>query len=133
MATYERTIEIEASAETVFDFVSDVENLPRYFDRMKSAEPADGEAVHVTAQVAGHSVEGEAWFRTHADRRRVEWGSEGPSDYAGELDVDGGGPTSRLTVRLHASHGEDEEIETGLEQTLVNVKRQVESGRASAG
>src|SRR5829696_8793892 len=63
MATYERTIEIDAPADAVFGFVSDVDNLPRYFDRMTSAEPAGGgEAVHVTDDLPGRHVEGEAWF-----------------------------------------------------------------------
>ena len=48
MSDYERSTTVEAEADALFDYLSDVGNLPRYFSRMTEAEPAGGEAVHVT-------------------------------------------------------------------------------------
>ena len=102
MADYERAQTVEAPAGALFEFLSDVGNLPRYSERMTAAEPAGGEAVRVRAEIDGHVQEGEAWFRVDRDALRVEWGSEGPNDYHGWLDVtdEGGG---RSTVAVHVS------------------------------
>ena len=37
--------------------------------------------MHVEAEVHGHHVEGEAWVRPDAERRRLEWGAEGPDSF----------------------------------------------------
>jgi uncharacterized membrane protein len=129
MADYERSQTVEAPAGALFDFLADVGNLPGYFEQMTSAEPAGGEAVRVTAEVDGREREGEAWFRLDREGRRVEWGSEGPNDYHGWLDVtDQGGGRSTVAVHVSTERVEDrpDEINQGLERTLENVKRLVE-------
>ena len=141
MGTYESTTTVMASPDELFSYLSDVHNLPDYFARMRSAEPAgaahgdappDAEAVHSVAVVEGQQVEGEAWFKSDADARSLSWGSEGPNHYGGELRVDGDGDGSRVTVRLHTEHAEGERIQEGLEETLANIKEKVEAqGRAS--
>lgn len=130
MPDFSRTSTISASPDALFDFLSDVHNLPRYFSRMTSAEPAEGEAVHTTASVNGQDVEGEAWFRVSSSDRTLQWGSEGPSNYSGRLSVAEAGPSSsNLTVSLHTERVQDDsdgEIASGLEETLANVQRLVE-------
>ena len=129
MADYERAQTVEASAGALFDFLADVGNLPRYFERMTAAEPAGGEAVRVRAEVDGRVQEGEAWFRVDTDARRVEWGSEGPSDYSGWLDVtDEGAGRSTVAVHVSTERVEDrpDEINQGIDRTLGNVRRLVE-------
>ena len=101
---------------------------------MTSAEPAGGEAVRVTAEVDGREQEGEAWFRVDQEAKQVEWGSEGPNDYQGWLDVtDQGGGRSSVAVRVSTVRVEDrpDEINQGLERTLGNVKRLVEEQGAA--
>ncbi len=134
MADYERSQTVEAPAEALFQFVADVGNLPRYFEWMTSAEPAGGEAVRVTAEVDGREREGEAWFRVDRGTRRVEWGSEGPNDYHGWLDVtDEGGGRSTVAVHVSTERVEDrpDEIDDGIDRTLGNVKRLVEEPGAA--
>ena len=129
MTDYERSQMVEAPAGALFEFVADVGNLPRYFERMPAAEPAGDEAVRVSAQVDGREREGEAWFRVDREARRVEWGSEGPNDYHGWLDVtDEGGGRSTVAVHVSTERVEDrpDEINQGLDRTLGNVKRLVE-------
>lgn len=130
MGDYQQAQDIDASAQELFDYLADIRNLPRYFESMTSAEPADGEAVHVVADVHGIRREGQAWFRVDHDRRQLEWGSEGDSGYRGSLDVTGEGATSTVTVSLHTERVESGELDEGLAGTLANIKTLVEAGPA---
>ena len=130
MADYEHAEHVPARPDELFAYLSDVRNLPRYFARMTHAEPAEGEAVRTTARLeeaegGPREVEGEAWFRVHEGEKRLEWGSEGPSDYRGELDVTGDAGGSRVAVRLHTVHEDAPGIQDGLRETVGNIKRLV--------
>ena len=134
MADYERTTTVDAPAEDLFEYLSKVENLPNYMDRMTSAHNLPGDEVEVEAKVepgdvgggsdpgGEQTVAGEAWFTIDADNMTLAWGSEGPHDYHGELEVTPDGAASRVTVRLHTMH-DAEGIEDGIEQTLANIQR----------
>ena len=133
MADYERTTTIDAPAEDLFEYLSKVENLPSYMDRMTSAHNLPGDEVEVEAKVepedvggdssgGERTVGGEAWFTIDADNMKLAWGAEGPHDYKGELEVTPDGAASQVTVRLHTTH-EAEGIEDGIDQTLANIQR----------
>lgn len=130
MRDHDGSVDVNAPAQQLFDYLSDVRHLPDYFASMVSAEPAEGEAVHVVAEVNGSREEGEAWFRVDQARKHVEWGSEGASAYRGLLDVTGDAHTSTVTVKLHTEHGEPTQINEGIAATLSQVKRLVEGGPA---
>jgi hypothetical protein len=88
----------------------------------------DGEAVDVTARIdpegeEPQTVHGEAWLRVREEGRSLEWGSQGPNDYHGELDVgaaDDGGST--LTVRLHTERTEGDQVDSALREVVDQVK-----------
>ena len=132
MADYERTTTIDAPAEDLFEYLSKVENLPNYMDRMTSAKNLPGDEVEVEAKVepqdvggadgGERTVGGDAWFTIDADHMKLAWGAEGPHDYKGELEVTPDGAASRVTVRLHTTH-DAEGIDDGIEQTLANIQR----------
>lgn len=128
MGDYEHTTTVDAGPDVLFDYLSDVGNLPHYFSSMRSAEPAGGDAVHTVADVEGTRREGEAWFRVDDQARTISWGAEGSSDYSGALDVSGSGSGSQVTVRLHTEHVDGEAITAGLQETLATIKRNVEQG-----
>ena len=130
MGDYEQSRDVNAPAQALFDYLADVRNMPRYFSSMTSAEPAEGEAVQVTAVVDGKEREGEAWFKVDRDRMHLDWGSEGPNNYHGRLDVTGDDAASRVSVALHTDNVEDQRIDQGLTETLDEVQRLVESGPA---
>lgn len=130
MADHDGSIDVQAPAQQLFDYLSDVRRLPDYFAAMVSADPADGEAVHVVAEVNGSREEGEAWFRVDKVARRLQWGSEGDSGYRGLLDVTGDTHNSTVTVKLHTEHGATDQINEGISATLAEVKRLVETGPA---
>ena len=132
MADFHSASSVTADEETLFEYLSDVSNLPHYFTRMTSAELGQGEEVHTTAQMPdGQQVEGDAWFRVDAAEHKIEWGSEGPSAYHGSLEVTADGDGSRVDVRLHTTRvaDGDSEVTHGFEETLANIKRLVEGQR----
>jgi hypothetical protein len=101
MGDHSGSAEVGAPAGQLFDYLGDISYLPRYFAAVTSAEPAGPDEVHVAADVDGVTREGEAWFRVDRERRHLEWGSEGPDNYHGYLDVTGDGATASVTVFLH--------------------------------
>jgi uncharacterized membrane protein len=130
MGDYYGSTEVGAPAGQLFGYLSDIKNLPRYFTAMTSAEPAGQDAVRVAADLNGTTREGEAWFRVDRERRHLEWGSEGPNDYHGSLDVVGDERTSSVTVFLHTERHDSSDIDRGIADTLAEVKRLVEAGPA---
>ncbi len=128
MPTYERSVTVAAEPDKLFAYLSEVSNLPSYFEQMDTAERTDGEAVHTTATIETEDgeerqVEGEAWFRVLESERRIEWGSEGPNDYHGSLTVSEAGDGCEVAVTISTARVESDEIDKGLERTLANVKR----------
>lgn len=130
MGDYRHTQDVDAPAAQLFDYLADVGNLPKYFSAMTSATPAGDEAVRFVAEVEGDTQEGEAWFRVDRERQHLEWGSEGPNDYRGELDITGDDTSSTVSLSLHTEHAEGDRVEEGIASTLASVKSLVESGPA---
>lgn len=127
MADYHSTADVEAPAEALFEYLADVDNLPDYFARMRSAERTGGEEVHTVAEgPRGETYEGEAWFRVDAARKRIEWGSEGESHYSGHLEVTTVGDGSRVEVLISTEHATGEEIQQGVDSTVATIKEKAE-------
>ena len=139
MADHSAETIVGADPDAVFDYLADVSHLPEYFPMMTAAEKVPGEdAVRTTAvltpEVDGEprgegdrTVHGEAWFRTDADARRIAWGSEGSSDYHGEIRVEADGEGSRISLLIHSEQDHDG-IDEGLEQSLAAIVDQVGAG-----
>ena len=130
MGDYKRSQDVDAPARQLFGYLSDVGNLPRYFTAMTSAEPAGEDAVRVAAELDGTTREGQAWFRVDRERQHLEWGSEGPDNYHGYLDVTGDAEASSVTVFRHTERHDSGDIDQGISRTLETVKRLVETGPA---
>ena len=126
MGDYQARTELAAPARRVFDYLSEVGDLPDYFDRMTSARPGEGEAVKTTAKLPdGTEVEGEAWFRVDADSMALSWGSEGPNDYHGHLEVAGDDDRSVVTVTVSTMRAQTEQHQRGLDETVAKISRRV--------
>jgi uncharacterized membrane protein len=127
MGDYEADERIRATADELFDYLSDVANLPHYFARITAAESTGDEAVHVTAKLPnGDVVEGEAWFKVDRDNKTISWGSEGPNDYHGHLTVTGVGENSAVAVTVSTTRAEGDRIQQGVEETVELIKKQIE-------
>ncbi|MFI7587167.1 SRPBCC family protein [Spongisporangium articulatum] len=135
MPEYRRTTTIDADPAELFQFLSKVENLPKYFTGVTEAHPATGDEVHVVAQPQPgeegppEKVEADATFSVDAERKALSWGSEGPHDYHGELQVTPHGDGAQVEVTLHTQH-DDDRINDGMDDTLQHVRELVAEGRA---
>jgi uncharacterized membrane protein len=132
MPDYQQTAKVNASADALFEYLSDIRNLPKYFSRMTSAEEAGPNEIRVSANVHGKEEEGKAGFHVDKAAKKLRWSSEGPNDYHGELEVTGQGNRSQVAVKLHTQRTEREQIEQGLRETLDNIVRLVEQDSAKA-
>lgn len=131
MADISGSTTVDADASTLFDYLSDVSHLPDYFARMTEATPGEGEEVHTRAEAPGGTeVEADAWFRVDDEARTIEWGSEGASGYRGRLTVTAAGDGSQVQVDLHTERvsAEDDEVRSGIDETLRTIKRIAETG-----
>jgi uncharacterized protein YndB with AHSA1/START domain len=133
MSDYDDTITVRVPPETLFAYLSDVRNLPRYLPQLTEAVPEGGDRVSVTAHVnpdggPERDVHGEAWVHVITEGKTLEWGAPGQHDYHGELDVAPGerDDESSLTVRLHTEHAEDDMVRRGLTATLEGIRDAVE-------
>ena len=137
MPEYRRSTTVQASPDELFDFLSRVENLPRYMTRMTSARPVTGDEVEVTARLDdvpqapdGETV-GHAQFSVDADQRAIRWAAgkestQDASDYHGELQVTPTGDGATVEVTLHTRHDDEPGITEGMDQTLAKIREAVE-------
>jgi uncharacterized membrane protein len=121
---HEHTQHVAAPPDRVFAALADVANLPHYVPQLTAAERVDDEKVRIQARYEGHTQEGEAWFRTDAPARRIEWGAPG-GEYHGWIQVDGDQDGSRLTLFLATAHGDAPDSE--VMGTLDAIRRLVEA------
>jgi carbon monoxide dehydrogenase subunit G len=133
VATYQGTRVVGADADVLFAFLGRVDNLPRYFPRITAAERTGDETIDVTAVIDTpgedeRTVRSQAWFRVDEERHQIEWGSEGPNDYQGDLEVTGTSEESRVSLTLH-TEADHPGIQESLEETLDAVARLVEGRR----
>jgi uncharacterized membrane protein len=127
MADYLANTQVNVGADAVFDYLADVSHLPAYFPRMTSAEPGDGEAVRVTAQLdGGREVTGEAWFHVDREAHTLAWGSEGPNDYHGRLVVEGVGDNAGIALRVSTARVESDEVQHDVDETMEKIKTLLE-------
>jgi len=134
MSTYSRETKVAVQADAAYAYLSDVENLPKYFPMITAAEEKSGGEVATTAVIEPpgeekHTVHGTAWFKHDDAANTVTWGSEGPNDYHGEIDVDADGAdasTVRFTLHTESSHPG---IEEQIDATLSTIQQQLESAR----
>ena len=127
MADYLASTDVAAPADELFDYLSQIENLPNYFERMTSVTDNEDGTISVSADLGDRVVEAEAWFEVDRDAKTLSWGSEGPNDYTGQLSVTGTGSNSVVEVTLRTERAGGEEIQEGVEQTVAVIKLIMES------
>jgi hypothetical protein len=132
MGDYESSTQVIAGEQVLFEYLSNVSNLPKYFTQMTRAEQTGPQEVETEAEVDGVTRAGRAWLQVDHARQHLEWGSEGDSSYSGQLDVTGDTRQSTVTVRLHTERvgDEDPRVLQGLQDSLAAIKRLVEVGPA---
>ncbi len=148
MAEYEQSQNIDAPADEVFDWLSGVENLPKYLPPIKETSVEGpsvagklGDRIKLLVSIPDRGEFGsEGYFHTDAEARRMEWGAEVSRDYSGWLTVAESGSASEVNVHLdfgeRSAEGEIEEessedrhpLQEGVAETLESIRRQIEEG-----
>ena len=137
---YKASLTVNAPANEVFDFVSDVKNLPKYLPTTKKATPDGEDRVRVQGSANGHPYDADGHFQVDAAKHSMKWGSDGERTYSGHMEVaEAGRGKSEVTVHLQfepGEHGKQEMAETsgspdaaiqeGLEKALQSIQNQVE-------
>ncbi|MEV6412536.1 SRPBCC family protein [Kribbella sp. NPDC051718] len=145
MTQHEASTTVDVAPNILFDYLSDLQQLPHYLPRLTGVHPtaptpADAQGmearqpnqpvhheVEVTAdEPAGHTVRSEAWIDVVEENRTLNWGTPGGGRYHGQLQVefvaDG---TSLLSVRLDTEH-DDPAIDDELQHALDAIKTSLE-------
>ena len=100
MTEYTSQTTIDAPADEVFAFVSEVNRLPEYLPAVKESS-ADGNGhAHIRIEFGGQSYETDCWYQLHEHNRTMLWGSTGRNKYSGDLEVMDQGATCILTINL---------------------------------
>lgn len=135
---FEQSITIAATADGIFDFISDIRNVPQYLPTVKNAQPQQGERIRTQGQVGDRSYDSDGHFRVDKQARRLEWGSDGENDYNGWIEVQGdGGSQSQIKVHIHyapkpetvqrmaersTGHSFESAMNEGISKTLESIK-----------
>lgn len=132
MSEYQNSIVIAANPDKVFDFVADINNLPQYLPTVHNATLESSDRIRIQGEAAGHKYDDTGYFRADKESRKLEWGSDGESNYSGWLKVDQGEDTSTANLSVHISYGEshkkhegvdwDNVMNEGISKTLQSIK-----------
>ncbi|GAB2465842.1 SRPBCC family protein [Streptosporangium sandarakinum] len=134
MSEYERSRTMPATAEIVFDEVSDLGRLDDWLPRELHVRAEEPPAVTVHEDDTGQDSRG--LFRAVPEQLRLEWGTRDDASYSGWLQVaDSGAGGSEVTIHLsffdeeHAPPAEEvhRSLDESLERLATQVGRQTDS------
>jgi uncharacterized membrane protein len=124
MAEFERRRTVDAPADALFAYLSDIANLPLYFRGITAARPGPGPGeIEVAAVVKDREVRGRAHLEVDEDARRMEWSSEGPNDYHGWLAVRPAGDASEVELHISTVRVQSGEVDEGIDRSLDVIAR----------
>ena len=134
MSEFQSVITIDTPAQTVFEFISDVSNLPKYLPTMSDAELQGSDRVHVHGEAHGHSYDSDGFWTVNQSIMRVSWGSD-EDDYQGAMQVtDAGDGKCQVSGTLRfQNRGGDGDAQQGLEASLRSLKEFCERRGTAAG
>ncbi len=138
MPQYSATQTVDVDAKRLFAYLSEVDNLPDYFPRITSARRTDDDKIEVTASVPDGSGDtrgerGEAWLRVEQADTTLVWGSPGPNDYEGRLDldpVDDDSCTLTVAITTDRADADSERMQQGVDEAVRGVKEAAERHHA---
>lgn len=135
---FEQSTIVNADADAIFEFLSDVRNVPQYLPTVKNAEPQQGDRIRTQGQAGDHPYDSDGHFRVDQQARRLEWGSDGENDYRGWMEVQSQGAQSQVKVHIHFAppaqmaqkmaerspdHSFESAMNEGIGKTLESIKR----------
>lgn len=128
MKEFEHSLTVGAPAESVFDFVADVRNMPRYLPTTRGAQPQGEDRVQVQGEAKGHAYAADGYLRQDRQNLRLDWGAD-ERHYSGWLRVEPQGDASQVTVHLTfqqlPGRGEYAASESDIHQGLVTALQSI--------
>ena len=132
---YEETLLINAEAGQVFDFVSDIRNLPKYLPTTKDAQSQGEDRVRVQGEAQGHRYDSDGYLRANDEEKRLEWGAD-EGYYSGWMQVEPAGDQAKVTVHISlrgqppgvekGDAPEPGQVQEGLRKGLHSIRNHVE-------
>ena len=127
---YEETLTVNADAATVFDFVADIRNMPKYLPTTTAAQPQGEERVRVQGEANGKSYDSDGYLRPDRAAKRLEWGAD-EGYYSGWMQVSEAGAASSVTIHISLRDSFDgapapEQVLEGLRAGLESIRNHVE-------
>ena len=132
---FEESLSMRAQADEVFNFVADVQNMPKYLPTTRNAQAQDGDHVRVQGEAKGHRYDSDGYLRSDPSARRLEWGAD-EGYYAGWMQVREDGNGSAVTVHISMKGeppGADqrgapapEHVTEGIRKGLQSIRNHVE-------
>jgi hypothetical protein len=138
MSSYNGSVTISADAQSVFDFVSNPENLPQFVPGIQQADIGVGDAIHIQGECPHGPYKGVGSLHLEPDEFRMRWDSRANLNYRGSLQVIPKEGICVLTLFLDFNPGMEKrsneefepilkhhpgKIQETLEQTLQAIKR----------
>lgn len=139
MVEYERSRRIEATEREVFDFISNLRNMPNYLPTVESAEKVADGRIRLRGKNDDAEFEDDGWINIDRDLHRIEWGND-EHTYRGWLKVSGNNGSSQLVAHLsleprYSPSGrpltgepakQPDPVEEGLEAAMDSLRNLIE-------
>jgi hypothetical protein len=132
MSEYEHSATIQSSGQEVFDFVSNVSNLPLYLPTVQKAMSQGDDRVRVQGQAGDRQYDSDGYYHVDKGRKRMEWGSDGENQYRGWLEVKDGESATTATVTAHLSFEPRQDTKEQLDRQSGDYHRTIQEGLENA-
>lgn len=115
MPTVEKTIEVNAPLDRVYNEWTNFENFPTFMENVKEVRRVGPDLTHWVVETAGTKTEWDAQT-TVEERRRIAWNARGEAGQSGEVTFDDLGPNkTRVNVKI------DYKLDSKVKETGAKV------------
>lgn len=128
MPHYEQTATITAEPDTLFEYLSDIANLPDYLPVIADAHDAGPEIAEVTTDIHGRQEHARGYLRVDSLERHMEWGIPG-GPYHGWLHVQPDESDMRSIVTIHVAQAHPSDADDDLIDALDAIRLRADSGQ----
>ncbi len=125
---FEASKYVGAKSDAVFEFVSEISNMPKYMPTTKKAEAQGTDRVRVQGGGEGFQYDSDGYLRRNDENNRLEWGAD-EGHYNGWMEVKDQGEGAEVTIHLTFKNQDgipSEHVNEGLESALSSIKNYLE-------
>lgn len=115
MSSYQGSTSVRADAKSIFEFVSNPENLTKYVPHVAQADAGHGDVIHIRGECPHGAFLGVGGFHVDAENFKLRWDSRASIHYRGWMQVTDHGDHCEVSVHLEFDPGM--EVSTNREFT----------------